>query len=341
MLHDTNKESVTSSTAPAGTEEKKSPAHDDRGPSGFQIHPHTLALNRRIDISAKTFFTCCAILSGIMIVLIFIFVVSRGIQPFLPSYGEEQQNLGRFLSGMKWRPDQGTYGVLFIMINTLISAVGAALISFPLSVMTALMITRLAPKKVRTFLTMVVELLAAIPSVVFGVFAADQITGFVRSLAHSFGVQSTGLSLLSVILLLAIMIFPTMTDLAIVAINAVPASLIQGSLAVGASETQTNFKMVLKAARSGIFSGLVLGLGRAFGEATAVSMVAGNGYIFYLNPFEKTRTLTSTMLTGFHETQGVDYDIRFSVGIVLMVLILLTNGGIYFIKKRVGGPLHE
>lgn len=343
MLNDTSKEAVTSSTEQMKTDQQttKSLAHDYRDPSKFQINPRTLARNKRIDKIAKAFFTFCAILSGIMIVLIFIFVVSRGVQPFLSSYGEGRQYFGEFLSGMRWRPDQGTYGVLFIIINTLISAAGAALISFPLSVMTALMITRLAPKQVRTFLTMVVELLAAIPSVVFGVFAADQITAFVRNIAGSFGVQSTGLSLLSVIFLLAIMIFPTMTDLAIVAINAVPESLIQGSLAVGASETQTNFKMVLKAARSGIFSGLVLGLGRAFGEATAVSMVAGNGYIFYLDPFEKTRTLTSTMLTGFHETQGVDYDIRFSVGIVLMVLILITNGAIYFIKKNVGGPLHE
>lgn len=306
----------------------------------FHLPPTKAQRNiKNTDRFARGCFTVAGWLAGLMIILIFFFVASRGIRVFLPSYGAEQQNIWDFLLGMRWRADNQIYGVAFIIVNTLVSAFGAALLSFPLSVVTALMITRMAPPRVGTLLTTVVEVLASIPSVVFGVFASAVITRFVDSLAGLFG-QTTagGNAMLTTMILLAMMIFPTMTDIAIVAIQAVPDSLIQASLAVGATTMQTNYKMILRAARSGIFSGLVLGLGRAFGEATAVSMVAGNAYTGpSVNLFESTRTLTSTMLTGLKETTGLDYDIRFSVGIVLMILILITNSMIFLIKRKVGG----
>lgn len=298
---------------------------------------------KRNDKIARTIFTIAGIISGLMILLIFFFVFSKGIGVFLPSYGDQQQSLWNFLTGMRWRADQGVYGVGFIVINTILSAFFAGLISFPLAVLTALMITRMAPKQLRAILTTAVEVLAAIPSVVYGVFASGVISQLVVKLAGIFNYHTAGgNSFLTVVLLLAIMIFPTMTDLAISAINAVPQSLINGSLALGATPTQTNFKMVLRAARSGIFSGLVMGVGRAFGEATAVSMVAGNAFIGpSLNPFDSTRTLTSTMLSGFHETSGLDYDIRFSVGIVLMILILISNTFIYILKRKFAGDIQD
>jgi len=133
-----------------------------------------------------------------------------------------------------------------------------------------------------------------------------------------------------------------MTSIAIVAIQSVDVKIELGSLALGASKTQTNFKVVLAAAKSGIFAGLILGLGRAFGEATAVSMVAGNK--FYgptTSIFDITRTLTSTMLSGLKETSGLDYDIRFSVGIVLMMVILMTNFLVHWVKRRIGSVTNE
>lgn len=295
--------------------------------------------NKRLDRIGRAVFTAAGWIAGIMIVIIFFFVAARGIRVFLPSYGEEQQNIWQFLIGMRWRQDQGVYGVGFIIINTLISAFGAAILAFPLAVITALMITKMAPPKARGFLNTVVDVLAAIPSVVFGVFASGSLTGLVENIAALFN-QSTfgGNALLTVIFLLAIMIFPTMTSIAASAIQAVPKTLEEASLAVGATVTQTHFKMVLRAAKSGIFSGLILGIGRAFGEATAVSMVAGNAFSGpSVNPFNITRTLTSTMLSGLSETSGLDYDIRFSVGIVLMILIIISNAFIYKIKRSVGG----
>ncbi len=125
--------------------------------------------------------------------------------------------------------------------------------------------------------------------------------------------------------------------MAVTAISSVDKEIELGSLALGATQTQTNFKVILTSAKSGIFAGAILGIGRAFGEATAVAMVAGNkltGPTFDL--FDITRTLTSTMLAGLKETTGLDYDIRFSVGIVLMVVILGSNWILNRIKKNVG-----
>lgn len=297
------------------------------------------------DVFFRNLFLIAGIVAAIMIVIIFLFVGGKGIAPFLPGYGEGKQSIVNFLSGLTWRPDRNppVYGVLFVIINTLVTAFLAALVSFPVSVLSALFIVKVSPKKLRPVFTTKVELLAAIPSVVYGVFAAANITTLVDNLAGIFG-QTThgGLSMLSVALLLAIMIYPTITSISINAISAVDKNLELGSLALGASQTQTNFKVVLSAAKSGIFAGLILGLGRAFGEATAVSMVAGNAMTGpSWNPFDMTRTLTSTMLSGLHETTGVDYDIRFSVGIVLMIIVLLTNISIQLVKKNIGGVGRE
>ena len=286
----------------------------------------------------KFLFMLAALISSSAIAVIIIFISIKGISPFLPGYEYGQQDFISFLTGNLWRKDQGIYGVGFIIINTLISSFGALLISFPLYVLTALFIAKIAPKKIAEVMTTVVELLASIPSVVYGVFASGTITVMVSSIASSFGrTTAGGSSLLAVILLLAIMIFPTITSLSITAIKSVDRDVELGSLALGATKTQTNFKVVLTSAKSGIFAGAILGIGRAFGEATAVAMVAGNkmfGPTFDL--FDITRTLTTTMLAGLKETTGLDYDIRFSAGLVLMAVILLSNLLLNLMKKKVG-----
>lgn len=143
--------------------------------------------------------------------------------------------------------------------------------------------------------------------------------------------------MLASVLVLAIMTIPTITSISEVAIRSVDKKLEEGSLALGASKTQTHFKVVLFAAKSGIFTSAILGIGRALGEATAVSLVAGgrrSGYSFDL--LDTTSTLTTIMLEGMKETTGLDYDIRFSVGIVLIVVIILTNSILNWIKRKVG-----
>ncbi|MDD2213565.1 MAG: phosphate ABC transporter permease subunit PstC [Oscillospiraceae bacterium] len=315
---------------------------NDRQPNALKLQHN----RQRRDLSDKIWralFLVSCVVSALMIVLIIIFIAVKGIRVFLPGYEYGQQNFWDFLTGMTWRQDSQTYGVGFIVVNTFTTAAFAALLSFPVATLTALFIVKIAPKQLRVAFTTVIELLAAIPSVVYGVFASGAITKLVQRLADFFGQTSAaGISALSVILLLAIMIFPTICSMAIVAIQAVGKSLEWGSLALGASQTQTNFKVVLSAAKSGIFAGLVLGLGRAFGEATAVTMVAGNAMSGpSWNLFDTTRTLTTTMLSGMHETSGLDYDIRFSAGLILMAVILLTNALIHLIKRKVGGVGNE
>jgi len=301
---------------------------------------HLKALKRKLreDALYKGLFTLSAFVSSMMIIIIIIFITLKGIRPFLPNYEFGQQNLWAFLTGMTWRQDQAVYGVAFIVINTLISGFSALLIAFPISVLTALFIVKIAPPLLSKSIETVVEILASIPSVVYGVFAAGTIVKLVQNLAMLGQIQTAGgNSLLAVILLLAIMIFPTITSLSMTAIKAVDKDLELASLALGATPTQTNFKVVLSSAKSGIFAGAILGLGRAFGEATAVGMVAGNkmfGPSF--NPFDITRTLTTTLLAGLKETTGLDYDIRFSVGIVLMGVILVSNLAINAFKNRIG-----
>ena len=290
------------------------------------------------DMRMKFIFMLAALVSSSAIAIIIIFIAMKGVSPFLPDYQYGQVDIVGFLTGSVWRKDQGLYGVGFIIINTLVSAFAALLLSFPVSVLTALFIAKIAPKRIAAAMTTVVELLASIPSVVYGVFASGTITVIVSNIARSFGFITTGgSSLLAVILLLAIMIFPTITSLSITAIQAVGKEMEEGSLALGATKTQTNFKVILSCAKSGIFAGAILGIGRAFGEATAVAMVAGNkmfGPTF--NLFDTTRTLTTTMLSGLKETTGLDYDIRFSVGLVLMAVILISNLLLNMVKKKVG-----
>lgn len=290
------------------------------------------------DRNLRFIFLSAAIISSSMLAIIIVFITIKGIIPFIDVNSYDPLNIFDFLFGDTWRKDQGIYGVGFIIINTLLASIGALLIAFPLAVLTAMFIVKIAPKRFAKIMQTVVELLASVPSVVYGVFAAGTIALLVKDLASVLGYSTAGGStLLTVIILLAIMIFPTITTFSITAISSVDKEIELGSLALGATQTQTNFRVILTSAKSGIFAGAILGLGRAFGEATAVAMVAGNkmfGPSF--NLFDTTRTLTTTMLSGLKETTGLDYDIRFSVGLILMIVILLSNVVLNIIKQRVG-----
>lgn len=296
-----------------------------------------------VDFIVRTFFMLATILSASFIVIIVVFVAREGIKPFITdNNGLGAVNLWKFLTGTTWLTGESfnsnLYAVGFIILNTLYIALLSLLIAVPIGVLTALFIAKIAPKKLAEFLRTVVELLAAIPSIVYGLVGSGIILKFVYELAKVFGVQSGGgNSVLAVVLVLSIMILPTITALSEVAIRSVRSDIEEGSLALGATRTQTNFKVVLASAKSGIFASAILGIGRALGEATAVSLVAGNATDGpSIGFFKITSTLTSTMLNGLKETTGLDFDIRFSVGIVLMIVILLVNFILNLIKRKVG-----
>ena len=295
------------------------------------------------DKFAKIIFMSATILSASFIFVIAGIVLVRGIIPFTTdNLGVGRVSLFSFLTGDIWLIGEtfasNLYSIGFIIISTLFITVLSLLISFPVGVLTALFIAKIAPKPLAKILRTVIETLASIPSIVFGLFGAGVILKLVYDFSALIGYQSKGgNSILSVVIVLALMTIPTITTISEVAIRSVDKSIEHGSLALGASKTQTNFKVILSSAKSGIFTAVILGIGRSLGEATAVSLVAGGrraGISFDL--LDTTSTLTTIMLEGLKETTGIDYDIRFSVGLVLMVVILLTNLLLNAIKRRVG-----
>ena len=292
----------------------------------------------KIDSIVKYIFMFIAIICASSIVLIVLFILIKGVQPFIFDYkmddGTYTQSLWKFLTGTIWSEE--LYGVLGIAINTIYLVSIASIFALIISVLTALFIVRIAPKSLSHAMRSVIELLASIPSIVFGLFGQGFICPLIRDMADSIGIQTMGgASGLATVIVLIIMMIPTITTISVTAMQAIKQNQIEASLALGATKTQTDFKIVLSGAKSGIFAALILGIGRALGEATAISMVCGSkieGPVF--NLFDTTRTLTSTMLQSIHETSGIDYDIRFSVGIVLIIIILVTNIVLNKIKRR-------
>jgi phosphate transport system permease protein len=284
-----------------------------------------------------------AMVASSFIVIIASFIAIRGILPFITNNdGLGSVNVLQFLTDTVWLRGETflstAYGAGFVIINTLYIAFLTVLLSFPIGVLTALFIAKVAPRPIAATMRTVIELLASIPSIVFGLVGVGLFLPVIYQIARSLGYSSGGgSSVLATVFVLSLMSIPTITAVAEVSIRQVDESLEQASLALGASPTQTRFKITLLAAKSGIFSGAILAVGRSLGEATAVALVSGNarsGPSFGL--FETTATITSTLLQGLKETTGIDYDIRFSLGILLMIVILTTNFALNFIKRKVG-----
>ncbi|TVP84484.1 MAG: phosphate ABC transporter permease subunit PstC [Acholeplasmataceae bacterium] len=316
------------------------------------VTPANIRHKNRTDKLFKAAFLSSSLLSASFIVMIVLFIAFKGVSPFIRQYEGYNNLFGtvilppvnpiRFLTGMQWLDgpllNTSGYAIGYAIVNTLIAVFLAIMLVVPIAVLTALFIAKVAPKPVSKVMRTVVELLAAIPSIVYGVFGLGIITKITIATAGVFNVQTAaGLSLMSTVLVLAIMILPTITAISETSIRSVDSTIIEGSLALGASEMQTYYKVVLTSAKSGIFAGIILGVGRALGEATAVAMVSGNAFSgIQTSLFGTTATLTSRMLLGLKDTTGLDYDIRFSVGLVLMAVILITNFTLRAIMRKVG-----
>ena len=302
----------------------------------------SLKRKTRTDIFFKGFFMSVCILCSAIIVVIIAFIVIKGVQPFFKEYIVNNQiyrlSFSEFLFGYRWNFAPNHFGAGFIILNTIYITVLALFIAVPISILSSLFIVRIAPKKIGACLQLVIELLASVPSIIYGLFGQAYLTRIVMKISEIFNIQTLGgQSVFTASLVLGMMIFPTITMVSITSIQAVNNNLILGSLALGASKTQTNFKVVLKGAKNGIFTGIILGVGRALGEATAVSKVCGNAQVvptFCL--FDTTSTITTTILSGFNEASGMAYDIKFSLGIVLIIIIVSTNIVLNLVKKKVG-----
>lgn len=258
-------------------------------------------------------------------------IFDRKISVVVP---EPAYSIVDFLFGSDWRPTaQKLYGILPMIMGTLGVTIGALTVGVPIGILTGVYVAELAPKKVARVLRPAVELLAGIPSVVFGFFGLTVIVPLIQSI---FGLAS-GTSMLAAIFILGVMILPTVISMTETSLRAVPNYYREGSLALGATQIQTIFSVTIRAARSGILTGIVLGIGRAVGETMAVILVAGNSPQIPDSILSPVRTMTATIALEMSYASGRQSEMLYAIGIVLFLFIVLLNLVIMRLNKKAGG----
>ncbi len=264
----------------------------------------------------NTFFVVCGIAALAFVIIITAFLLVSGI-PAIKEIG-----FVKFICGEAWKPTaaEPMYGILPFISTSVFGTLGAIIIGVPIGVLSAIYIAKAAPKKCGTALKSAVELLAGIPSVVYGLVGMIVIVPFVREI---FNIPD-GANLFSAIIVLSIMILPSVISVSETAIKAVPKEYEEGSLALGATKTETTFKIVVPAAKSGIMTSVVLGIGRAIGEAMAVMMVSGNASNMP-KLFGSVRFLTTAVASEMSYSSGLHRDALFSIALVLFIFILIIN----------------
>ncbi len=275
--------------------------------------------------SMNIIFTLCGLMALAFIIIITLFLVIWGA-PAIKEIG-----IIKFLSGKVWAPTSGTplYGILPFIASSAAGTFGAVLIGVPIGIMCAVYIAKFANKKVGAVLKSAVELLSGIPSVVYGLVGMIVIVPAVRK---AFNLPD-GANLFSAIIVLSVMILPSVISVSETALKAVPKEYEEGSLALGATKTETVFKIVVPAAKSGIFTSVVLGIGRAMGEAMAVMMVSGN-VPNMPKIFGSVRFLTTAVASEMSYSSGLQRKALFSIALVLFIFILIINLILNAIKKK-------
>ncbi|MFJ8065309.1 phosphate ABC transporter permease subunit PstC [Psychrobacillus sp. NPDC096426] len=267
-------------------------------------------------LSARIFLIC-ALLSVITLLLIIGFVFYKGTHPFVA----EGYSFIDFIFGVDWVPSEDKFGIFPMIVASIFATIGALIIGVPIGLFTAIFIAEIASKRLAKIISPAIQLLAGIPSVLYGVFGLAIIVPFLQ---NTFGLVK-GQSLLAVILVLAIMMLPTIVTVAETAIRAVPQTYREGSYALGVSQIGTIFKVIVPAAKSGIMTAIVLGLGRAIGETMAVILVAGNSLIVPTSLTDSVRPLTTNIALEMGYAFGTHQEMLFATGIVLFSFILILN----------------
>lgn len=258
-----------------------------------------------------------------ILALIAIFIFKEGV-PIMVRSG-----VGHFLLGHEWAPLAGKFGILPFIVGSLWITAGALILGVPLGVACAIFLAEFAPRRMGDILKPAIELLAGVPSVVYGFLGVMWLAPIIRS---RFG--GPGLSILAASCVLALMILPTIVGVSIDAIRAVPKSYKQGSLALGATRWQTVWRVILPAARSGILAGVILGMGRAVGETMAVIMVSGNATQIPHSIFDSVRTLTANIAIEMGYATGAHREALFATGVVLFLFIMILNTVALKVAKR-------
>lgn len=279
-----------------------------------------------VEKTAQVIFTVCAFFAILAVLSITIYMFLNGT-PALAKVG-----ITDILFGTVWRPASAdpSYGILYVILTSIVGTALAILLGVPIGVLTAIFLAETAPKKVAAVVKPAVELLAGIPSVIYGLLGILLLCPamykleqkiFAGSQTHQF---TGGANLISAVLVLAVMILPTVINISESALRSVPASLKAASLAMGASEIQTIFKVILPAAKSGIVTAIVLGVGRAIGEAMAISLVSGSSVNAPL-PFNSVRFLTTAIVSEMGYAADLHRQVLFTIGLVLFVFIMIIN----------------
>lgn len=290
---------------------------------------------KAVETSAKVIVTICAIIAIFAVCSITIYMFLKGT-PALKEVGVLD-----LLFGTEWSPTaaEPSYGIAYIILSSIVGTGFSVLIGVPIALLTAVFLAELAGKMTAKLVGSAVELLAAIPSVIYGLIGKMILNPFMFKLEkmifagnpdHQF---TGGANMLSAIIVLMIMILPTVISVSRSSIVAVNDSLRSASLGLGATQIQTIFKVVIPAAKSGILTGVVLGVGRALGEAMAINMVAGGSVNLPL-PFNSVRTLTTQIVSEMGYAQGTHRQILFTVGLVLYIFIMIINFVLLRVRKR-------
>ncbi len=268
-------------------------------------------------------FTAAACVSVAAVILICVFLFANGV-PAIFEIGA-----GDFLLGKAWKPSQNIYGIFSMIVGSLYVTAGAMIIGVPIGILTSVFMAKFCPKRVYKIIKPAVELLAGIPSVVYGFFGLMVIVPLIRQF---FG--GSGTSMLAASVVLGIMILPTIIGVSESALRAVPDSYYEGSLALGASHERSVFFTVLPAAKSGILAGVILGIGRAVGETMAVVMVAGNQAVIPNKLTEGVRTMTANIVLEMGYAADLHREALIATAVVLFVFILMINLSFSVIKRK-------
>ena len=259
-------------------------------------------------------FLIAACASVLAVALICVFLFANGL-PAMKEIG-----FGKFLLGKIWRPGNNLYGILPMIMGSIYVTAGAIVIGVPIGILTSVFMAKYCPKKIYPFLKAATELLAGIPSVVYGFFGLVVLVPFIR---ENFG--GNGSSMLTASIILGMMILPTIIGVSESAIPSVPEFYYEGSLALGATHERSIFAVILPAAKSGIVAGIVLGIGRAIGETMAVIMVAGNQARMPAGILKGVRTMTSNIVLEMGYATDLHREALIGTAVVLFVFILLIN----------------
>lgn len=271
----------------------------------------------------RILFFLAAGFSILAVLLICVFLFGKSI-PAIYRIG-----FSEFVFGQEWRPGNGLYGIFSMIVGSLYVTAGALLFGVPVGLMTAVFLSRFCPQKLHSVLKPAVDLLAGIPSVVYGFFGLMILIPFVRTV---FG--GNGSSVLTAAILLGIMILPTIISVCENSLNAVPESYYEGARALGATHERSVFCTVVPAAKSGICAGIILGTGRAVGETMAVIMVAGNQARMPHSILKGVRTLTANIVIEMGYASDLHRDALIATGAVLFVFILIINVSFSLLKNR-------